>query len=493
MVGRLAQALGFIATAAVLTGAVARAWPNLDLAAPLVGELGPSSVAAAASGGKASRPVLLVVIDGLRADVAATLPFLSRLGDAGGRAATWDDPPTYSAAQYVALLAGVPPRDSGVRTNETLRAAGVDDVARRVRIAGMHTAVVSTCVDWWRRLFPESFESADVVASPAIVSEVARLQRRGGLVVVHLCGVDDAGHAHGARSPEYTAAAAAADGMTAALADAWGWPRADVVVTADHGHRDRGGHGGEEPEVRASFIVAAGPDVQPGARVDDARSVDLAPTLAALLGVAPPGAASGRVLVDLLRVPAADREALVAADAERQAHVSAAVAAGRVRVEAIERRARVIRAITVALLAALLVARLRPSLRAFFRGLFALTVTTATFIWLFGPPSFSAARRAFVWVGALSAIAFIATGLALGFGARRREGAPGAVATVVALALPALAALIWTGMFAPRLDCEPAWLAVGPAWAYTVLAAACCAAAVQGLIAVLMKSRRTPT
>ena len=276
MVGRLARVLGFIATAAVLTGAVARAWRNLDSAAPLVGELGPSSVAVA-SDGKASRPVLLVVIDGLRADVAATLPFLSRLGDAGGRAATWDDPPTYSAAQYVALLAGVPPRDSGVRTNETLRAAGVDDVARRVRVAGMHTAAVSTCVDWWRRLFPESFESADVVASPAIVSEVGRLRGRGGLVLVHLCGVDDAGHAHGARSPEYAAAAAAADGMTAALADAWGWPRADVVVTADHGHRDRGGHGGEEPEVRASFIVAAGPDVQPGARVDGARSVDSRP------------------------------------------------------------------------------------------------------------------------------------------------------------------------------------------------------------------------
>ena len=492
MVGRLARVLGFLATAAVLTGAVARAWPNLDLAGPLVDEPGPSSVTAD-SDGKVPRAVLLVVIDGLRADVAARLPFLSRLGDAGGRAATWDDPPTYSAAQYVALLAGVPPRDSGVRTNETLRAAGVDDVARRARVAGLHTAVVSTCVDWWRRLFPESFESADVVAAPGIVSAAARLGRRGGLLIVHLCGVDDAGHAHGARSPEYAAAAAAADRMTAALAGAWGWPRADVVVTADHGHRDRGGHGGDEPEVRASFIVAAGPNVQPGARVQGARSVDLAPTLAALLDVAPPAAASGRVLVDLLRIPAAEREALVAADAERQVRVSAAVAAGRARAQAVERRARAIRAIAVALMLALLVARLRPPLRAFSRGLFALAATTTTFIWLFGPPSFSAARRAFIWVAALAAIAFIATGLALWLGARRREGTRGAVATVAALSLAALAALIWAGMFAPRLDCEPAWLAVGPAWAYTVLAAACAAAAVQGLIEVLMKPRSTPT
>ena len=487
----MAQVLGFFATAAVLTVAVARAWPNLDLPAPLVGEPGPTIPAA--SDGKAPRSVLLVVIDGLRADVAATLPFLSRLGDAGGRAMTWDDPPTYSAAQYVALLAGVPPRDSGVRTNETLRAAGVDDVARRARVAGLHTAVVSTCVDWWRRLFPESFESADVVASPGVVSEVARLGRHGGLLVVHLCAVDDAGHAHGARSPEYAAAAAAADDTTAALADAWGWPRADVVVTADHGHRDRGGHGGEEPEVRASFVVAAGPDVQPGARVEGARSVDVAPTLAALLDVAPPGAASGRVLIQFLRVPVANRQALVAADAERQARVSVAVAAGRARAAAIERRVRIIRAIAVAVLAALLVARLRPPPRAFARGLIALAATTVTFVWLFGPPSFSAARNGFVWVTALSAIAFIATGLALGFSARRREGVPGVVATVAALALPALAALVWAGMFVPRLDCEPAWLAVGPAWAYTVLAAASGAATAQGLMASLMKPTRPPT
>ena len=481
MAGRLARVLGFLATAAVLTLSVARAWPNLDLAAPLVGEVAGGG-AAAVSGTTEPRRMLLVVIDGLRADVAGALPFLSRLADAGGRASTWDDPPTYSAAQYVALLAGVPPRDSGVRTNETLRAAGVDDVARRARAAGLHTAVVSTCVDWWRHLFPESFESADVVASPGVVSEVTRLRTRGGLLVVHLCDVDDAGHAHGARSPEYAAAAAATNRITATLADAWGWPRADVVVTADHGHRDRGGHGGDEPEVRASFVVAAGPDVQPGARVDGARSVNLAPTLAALLDVAPPGAASGRTLVEFLRIPPARREALVAADAERRMRVSVPVAAARARVASAERRARIIRAIAVAFLAALLFARLRPPPRAFARGLVSLAATTATFIWLFGPPSFSAARRGFVWVAALAAIAFVASAIALGLGARRREGLAATIATVAALGLPALAAFVWAGMFATRLDCEPAWLAAGPAWAYTILAAACGAAAARCLL-----------
>ena len=67
----------------------------------------------------------------------------------------------------------------------------------------------------------------------------------------------------------------------------------------------------------------------------------------------------------------------------------------------------------------------------------------------------------------------VATALALVLGVRRREGVRAAVATVAALALPALAAFVHAGLFAPRLACEPGWLAVGPAWAYTIAAAAC--------------------
>src|SRR5262245_28633137 len=102
------------------------------------------------------RRVMLIVIDGLRADVERTLPFMTQLEASGARARLWGDPPTYSTAQFVSILAGVPPRDSGVRTNETIRAAGVDDLAARARAAGRRTLSVSTTVDWWTRLFPGS-------------------------------------------------------------------------------------------------------------------------------------------------------------------------------------------------------------------------------------------------------------------------------------------------------------------------------------------------
>ena len=37
-----------------------------------------------------------------------------------------------------------------------------------------------------------------------------------------------------------------------------------TVVVTDHGHLDRGGHGGREPEVATAWAAAAGPGIGPG-------------------------------------------------------------------------------------------------------------------------------------------------------------------------------------------------------------------------------------
>jgi hypothetical protein len=75
-----------------------------------------------------------------------------------------------------------------------------------------------------------------------------------------------------------------------------------LVVTADHGHVAEGGHGGDEPEVTAVPLVLAGAGARAGARGTCAH-LDVAPTLAALLGVAAPAAAEGRVLWEALEAP----------------------------------------------------------------------------------------------------------------------------------------------------------------------------------------------
>lgn len=63
--------------------------------------------------------------------------------------------------------------------------------------------------------------------------------------------------------------------------------------------RDRASHGGvDEAEVP---LIIAGAGVRPGTDLHNSRLIDVAPTISALLGVAPPNHAEGRVLREALR------------------------------------------------------------------------------------------------------------------------------------------------------------------------------------------------
>jgi predicted AlkP superfamily pyrophosphatase or phosphodiesterase len=80
------------------------------------------------------------------------------------------------------------------------------------------------------------------------------------LSFVYFCGVDEAGHKYGSIEPPYFDAVERIDGYLKELHDAviardeeW-----LLIVVTDHGHRDEGGHGGDSPQERASFVIAHG-------------------------------------------------------------------------------------------------------------------------------------------------------------------------------------------------------------------------------------------
>jgi hypothetical protein len=161
------------------------------------------------------------------------------------------------------------------------------------------------------------------------------------LVVMLVGAVDAAGHAHGGASPDYRAAAEAADralGRALAHVDL---SQDAIIITADHGHTNRGGHGGVEPEVLTVPLVMAGAGIVPGATPIDARLIDLAPTAAALLGIPAPGHGLGRTLTEVLKLDAAAASARKDADAARLTATSAVVAAASARADTavLERRA----------------------------------------------------------------------------------------------------------------------------------------------------------
>jgi len=287
-----------------------------------------------------ARRVFLVIVDGLRLDRSYELPFLDELRRRGVDAEATAHYPTWSRPNYVAILTGVPPSASGVRTNHHATPVQLDTLMDRARAAGL-SAASGTDYDVLPRLFLRPPTGASRIGIEVDIDQRARdVDDPAGLgavrapdadlaspfddaryapwaggfseagaalaagdaeLVVLLVGVvDAAGHTHGGDSPEYRLAAETAD---RALARALG--RVDlaqdaIVVVADHGHTDHGGHGGLEPEVVTVPLIAAGAGIDVTSAPRDARLIDLAPTIAALLALPAPGHGLGRTLTELL-------------------------------------------------------------------------------------------------------------------------------------------------------------------------------------------------
>jgi hypothetical protein len=171
------------------------------------------------------------------------------------------------------------------------------------------------------------FDDARYAPWPGGFSEAGSALAAGpaDLVILLVGAVDAAGHAHGGDSPAYRDAAVIADHAIARVLARIDLTQDAVIVTADHGHTGRGGHGGVEPEVVAVPLIAAGAGIRPGAAALDARLIDVAPTVSALLGLPAPGHGLGRTLTELLALDEPARTLRVAADQLRLAATRTAV------------------------------------------------------------------------------------------------------------------------------------------------------------------------
>jgi hypothetical protein len=314
-----------------------------------------------------ARRVYVVIIDGLRFDKSYELPFLDDLRRRGVDTWAQSHYPTWSRPNYVSILTGVPPRASGVRTNHHSTPVELDSLMDRARAAGLQVAS-ATDYDVLPRLFlrprdvshPEELENLDIDAmeDPFSVEAVrapdAPLQSpfddaryapwpggfpeagaavNGDLVIMLVGAVDAAGHAYGGASPQYREAAEIADRALARALVKIDLSQDAVIVTADHGHTDRGGHGGLEPEVLTVPLILAGAGVKPGATPHDAHLIDIAPTVSALLGIPAPGHGLGRTLTEVLQLDPQQVAARKIADETRLTLTRGVVAGAEARAE----------------------------------------------------------------------------------------------------------------------------------------------------------------
>ena len=330
-------------------------------------------------GPRLARRVVIVIIDGLRRDRSVGLPYLERLRKAGVDATAQSHYPTWSRPNYVTILTGVPPQASGVRTNRHSTPVVLDSLMDRARAGGLRAAVTADNeampalflrppvadaeleaidIDAMRdpqQADPEKalkasdfelvspFVDGRYVPWPGGFSDSAHAQLRGDaeLVVLLFGAVDQQGHAHGADSEEYQEATSIADRAGARSLEGIDLTKDAVIITADHGHTGRGGHGGVEREVLEVPLVLVGAGIRPGAVVKDAYLVDIAPTAAALLGLPAPGHGLGRTLTEALALDPAAASARERADTARLVETRAVVASALTQFEQVtlERRA----------------------------------------------------------------------------------------------------------------------------------------------------------
>jgi hypothetical protein len=265
-------------------------------------------------GKPAARQVLFVLIDALRDDTshnAEVMPFLNDLRARGAWATMHSRPPSYSEPGYTVLLTGAwPDISDGPAVNlayDLIPTWTQDNLFSAAHRAGFKTAVSG--YNWFEKLIPQADVNAsfytpgeDQAADRAVVDAALPWLRSGEyqLVLVHIDQVDYAGHHEGGpRDPRWNAAAARADGLLRELVGALDLSRDAVLVVSDHGQIDAGGHGGTEPIVLVEPFVLAGAGVRPGA-YGDVNMVDVAPTLATLLGTALPASSQGQPRTALL-------------------------------------------------------------------------------------------------------------------------------------------------------------------------------------------------
>jgi hypothetical protein len=453
-----------------------------------------------------SRRVVIVILDGLRYDRSYGLPHLERLRRQGVDAQAESHYPTWSRPNYVSILTGVPPQASGVRTNRHSTPVVLDSLMDRLRAAGLASAVTADneampalflrppasdaeldVIDIDAMRDPTSdealkafdfelvspFADGRYVPWPGGFGDAAHAQLAGDadLVVLLFGAVDQAGHAHGADSDEYEEATRIADRAVARAMEHVELDKDTVIITADHGHTGRGGHGGAEPEVLEVPLILVGAGVKTAAVIHDAHLVDIAPTAAALLGVPAPGHGLGRTLTEALVLDDASARARQRADQQRLAENRQVVASAIARFEQVTLERRALRIALIVLCAAVGLALafglarlggIRFPLRALVVGVPAFFVVYYATIGALGQqfsPSFLPARGHITWeLAKYGAVGIVAQLIVSWFALRHRRQLAERLAAANGIALFGLAlslvpaGLMWAYYPAPYTE-----------------------------------------
>ncbi len=264
--------------------------------------------------------VRVVLIDGLGARTAATMPTWTALCKRGLSLTVDVGFPTVSLPVEVSLWTGLTQQQTGVvfRSDRPLQPP-LDRRGMPARVIG--SIAVAEHHGWIVRSLGFSHVEPEVGDKPALDRDpklweqawearaLAAVTSDTRLAFVHILRVDSWGHRKGSASPEYAQAAAESDAILARLVAAA--PDARWFLLSDHGHLPTGGHGGEDREVRQVQHCIVGPGIAP-AHGGPVHLVDVSRALADSLALMLDKHSPGRPLSGALARPLEEDQAIPA-------------------------------------------------------------------------------------------------------------------------------------------------------------------------------------
>ncbi|MBK9752246.1 MAG: alkaline phosphatase family protein [Nannocystis sp.] len=230
------------------------------------------------------RGATLVVVDGLGLAEARSMSALARLQAHGQCRDTDVGSLPLSRPVYAVLSTGLEADRNGVRGPDDSGPVAAPSIWELARAAGMSVSAISE-LPWWGELFTRGFDryiTADRASNYFTLAPPASPRQ---LRLIHPLYVDETGHEFGAASPQYHAAVDRVDRELDTFFDTLDLQRDLVIVTADHGHTLRGGHGGRQDRVAHVLTCFAGPGVRHLDTPGPLHATSVAPALALLLAL----------------------------------------------------------------------------------------------------------------------------------------------------------------------------------------------------------------
>jgi arylsulfatase A-like enzyme len=270
---------------------------------------GASPTAPASPPPAAPRRLIIVSIDGLRADAAQTAaPNLIALAQRG--AFTWRAQtvvPSITLSAHASMLSGETPSVHAMtwpEYDDRNAIISVPTILGIARAAGLKTAMVVGKRKLAHLNAPGSTDLFVVCGNDddVVTRALVEINIETDLVFVHLPDTDLAGHRYGWMSAPYLAALGRADAALGRLVAA---ARAGTtfIVTADHGGHANDHSAALPVDVTIPWVIA-GPAVRTGPLGVAVRVYDTAPTAAVVLGLPVPEWMDGRPILEAVGAPA---------------------------------------------------------------------------------------------------------------------------------------------------------------------------------------------